>query len=70
MSTSEILKELNHLSLNDKLFIIEKATKDILRYNYEQQMSIAAEALENEYRTNTDLTAFLNPDMEDFYETK
>jgi len=49
MSTADILKEIERLSFNEKLFIIEKALKDILRYNYKQQMTVAAEALENEY---------------------
>jgi len=44
--------------------------KDILRYNYNQQLTVAAESLENEYKTNPELTAFTNLDMEDFYETK
>ncbi len=70
MSTSDILKEINQLSFNEKLFIIEKALKDILKYNYEQQMTVAAEAMENEYRTNPDLTAFSTLDIEDFYEAK
>ena len=70
MSTAEILKELNHLSINEKLFIIEKTIKDILKYNDIQQMTVASEAMENEYKTNSELTAFSNLDMEDFYETK
>lgn len=70
MSTSDILKEINMLPFSEKLFIIEKALKDVLRYNYEHQMTIAAEALENEYKTNTELIAFSNLDIEGFYETK
>lgn len=70
MSTSDILKEIDRLPLNEKLLIIEKAVKDILRYNYDQQMTVAAESLENEYKTNPELTVFTNLDMEDFYETK
>jgi len=70
MSTSDILKEIEQLSFNEKLFIIEKALKEVLKYNYEQQMTVAAEAMENEYRTNPDLTAFSTLDIEDFYEAK
>ena len=67
MSTSDILKEINNLSLNERLFILEKTVKDLLKYNYEQQMTIAAEALSNEYKTNRELTAFTNLDYEAFY---
>jgi hypothetical protein len=70
MSTTDILKEIDRLPPNEMLLVIQKALKNLMRYNYEQQMTIAAEALENEYKTNTDLTAFSNLDMEDFYETK
>ncbi len=70
MSANEILKEIDSLPLNDKLTLLEKAIKDIRKHNYEQQMTIAAESLENEYRTNKGLTVFSNLDIEDFYETK
>ncbi|OQY94358.1 MAG: hypothetical protein B6D37_08890 [Sphingobacteriales bacterium UTBCD1] len=70
MSTSDILKEIHQLPLNEKLFLIEKALKGILRQNYIQQMTIAAEELGNEYKTNSELTAFSNLDWEDFYETR
>jgi hypothetical protein len=70
MSTSDILQEINQLSLNDRLLIIEQAVREILRQNNELQMSVAAEALGNEYKTNRELTAFTNLDLEDFYETK
>ena len=70
MSTTDILKEIDRLPFNEKLFILEKALKNVLRYNYEHQMTVASEALANEYKTNTELTAFSNLDTEDFYETK
>jgi len=70
MSTSEILKEINRLSPAEKLFVIEKALKELLQLNFIQQMSMAAEALQNEYKTNPELTAFSNLDWEDFYEPK
>ena len=70
MSTAELLKEIDRLPLNEKLSLLEKAIKDILKHNYEQQMTIAANSLENEYKTNNDLIALSNLDFEDFYETK
>ena len=70
MNTSEILDNISQLSPSEKLFIIEKTFKDLLRSNAFQQMSLAAEALENEYKTNQELTAFTTLDLEDFYEAK
>ena len=70
MSTAEIIDKINLLSPAEKLFIIEKTFKDILHLNAVQQMTLAAEALENEYRTNQELTAFSSIDFEDFYEAK
>lgn len=70
MSTMELLKEIDRLPLNDKLSLLEKAIKDIIKHNDKQQMTIAADSLENEYKTNKDLTAFSNLDIEDFYEAK
>ncbi len=70
MSTKDILQEINRLSLNEKLFILETTLKDLLKYNYEQQMTIAAESLSDEYKTNKELTAFTNLDWEDFYEAR
>ena len=70
MSTMELLKEIDRLPLNDKLSLLEKAIKDIIKHNDMQQMTIASESLENEYKTNKDLTAFSNLDIEDFYEAK
>ena len=70
MSTADILKEIDRLPLNEKLFLLEKAIKDIMKHNAGSQMTMAAESLENEYRTNSELTAFSNLDFEDFYEPK
>lgn len=70
MSTSEILDKISRLTPAEKLFIIEKTVKDLLRENSAQQMTIAAEALETEYKTNPELTVFTSIDLEDFYEAK
>lgn len=70
MSTSEILDKISKLSPAEKLFIIEKTFKEFLHSNSVEQMTIAAETLENEYKTNQELTAFSSIDFEDFYEAK
>lgn len=70
MSAKEILEKIARLSPADKFFIIEKTFKDLLKANTIQQMNLVAESLENEYRTNIELTSFSSLDFEDFYETK
>lgn len=70
MSTAEILEKINQLSPAEKLFIVEKTFKELLKDDSVRQMTVAAEALENEYRSNKELTAFSSIDLEDFYETK
>lgn len=70
MSTNEILDQISRLPPEEKLFIIEKTFRELLRTNAVQQMAAAAEALENEYRTNKELTGFSSIDFEDFYEAK
>jgi hypothetical protein len=70
MSTSEILQEINQLSHSEKLFVIEKILKDLSKNSFSQQITIASEALESEYRSNQELTAFSTIDWDDFYEAK
>jgi len=70
MSTTEILDRISRLPPEEKLFIIEKTFRELLSTNAMRQMAAAAEALENEYRTNKELTGFSSIDFEDFYEAK
>ncbi len=58
MNNKQLLIELNKLSLNEKLFIIVKTIIDDLKCSNELQLSIAAGVMENEYRTNEELTLF------------
>jgi hypothetical protein len=70
MSTSEIMDKISKLTPAEKLFIIEKTFKELLLSNVAQQMHLASDSLENEYRTNEELTAFTSINLEEFYETK
>lgn len=60
MSIAELLNQINNLTLNEKLILVEKIINNIIRHNYEQQMSLAAVQLETEYKSNEDLTSFSN----------
>jgi hypothetical protein len=70
MSATEILEKMNQLSTTERLFVIEKALKSLIDSNLSEQMTLAAESMESEYKTNAELTSFSNLDFEDFYEAK
>ncbi len=70
MSTQEILSEINRLPLQDRLLIIEKTLEVIRANELDQQLSVATEVMETEYRSNKELTAFTSLDLEDFYEAR
>lgn len=70
MGTIDILKEINKLPLSERLYILEKTIQSLKGNEEQNQMMIASEALAEEYKTNKELTAFTNLDIEDFYETK
>jgi hypothetical protein len=58
------------LTLNDKLYLLQKMVKDIIKHNSKQEMTKATELLKNEYYPGSDLLAFETLDQEDFYEKK
>ena len=70
MNTHEILQNIEQLTTEEKLFVIEKTISSILKSSSEQQMQMAAAALNADYRNDTELTAFSTLDFEDFYEAK
>ena len=70
MNTSELLQEIKKLPVRERILIAEKTIKSIRELEESQALSIAAEALYNEYATNKELTPFTNIDFEDFYETR
>lgn len=70
MSTIEIIREIDRLPVPERLFLIEQTLKKIRSSAIYDQMTLAAEDLANEYRTNKELTIFSNLDLEDFYETR
>ena len=69
METLDIITAINNLSAADKLLVIEK-TIHSLRENQLNELSMAAESLEDEYRTNKELTVFTSLDIENFYEPR
>ncbi len=70
MRTSEILREIRRLPIGKRIFVIEKAIRDMRKNEDKNQMEKAAEALSSDYREVQDLTIFTNLDFEEFYETR
>lgn len=69
MTTAAIIRELERLSLTDKLLIIERTLKSI-RMEKENGLKAAVDSLYDDYKIDKDLTAFTQLDSESFYEAR
>lgn len=69
MTTATIIKELNHLPLTDKLFVIEQTLKSI-RKEKNSKLKRAVDLMFDEYKSNKELTIFTTLDKEEFYEAR
>lgn len=70
MGAKELFKEIKRLSVDQRIWLIEKTLKSIRKSNFEKNMSMAAETLGSDYRTDKELTVFTELDYESFYETR
>jgi hypothetical protein len=70
MRTLELIKEIQRLSVQKRIYVIEKTIRSIRKQENTNQMSKAANSLLSDYKTDTELTAFTNLDYDDFYEAK
>ena len=70
MRTDEIIKEIQQLPLQKRIYVIEEIIRSIRKQSEKNQMEIAAESLYEDYSTDKNLTAFTDIDFENFYETK
>jgi hypothetical protein len=70
MRTNEIIKEIQRLPIQKRIYVIEKAIHSIRKYEDKNQMEKAANSLFADYKSDKELTAFTNLDFEDFYETR
>ncbi len=58
MSKAELLKEIDKMPLHEKLSLLGRAIKDIIKHSNENEVILAADSLEHEYKTNSELTIF------------
>jgi len=70
MRTEEIIKEIQRLPIQKRIYVIEKTIRSIRRQENKYQIKKAADTLYADYLNNTELTVFTDIDFEDFYEAK
>ena len=70
MRTLELIKEIQRLPVQKRIYVIEKTIHSIRTHDDTNQMSKAANLLLIDYKSDKELTAFTNLDYADFYETK
>ena len=70
MNTQEMIKEINTLSLDKKIWIVQEVLKSIKLQESRNSIRIAAEKMYEEYKNDKELTIFTQLDFEEFYETK
>ena len=70
MSTSEIITEIEKLTVSEKLQIIEETARKIQTDSEKERMKEAADQLYNDYQHDTELTVLTDLDLEDFYEAR
>ena len=70
MRTTELIKEIEKLPVQKRIFVIEKTLQSIRKNEENSQMKKAAEILYDDYTTDSELTVFSDLDYADFYEAK
>jgi len=70
MRTNEIIKEIQRLPVQKRIYVIEKTIHSIRKQEDEKELKKAADKLLVDYISDKELTAFTNIDFEDFYEAR
>lgn len=70
MQTTDIIKEINRLSRNQKIIVLEETIKLINKDEAKHSLEDAAEELYEDYLADKELTVFTSLDFQQFYETK
>lgn len=70
MRTNELIKEIQKLPIQKRIYVIEKTIHSIRQTEDTNQMKSAADILLTDYKSDKELTAFTNLDFEDFYEAR
>jgi hypothetical protein len=70
MRTNEILKEIQRLPIQKRIYVIEKTIHSIRKQEDTNQIKKAVDTLFNDYKSDKEMTAFTNLDFEDFYKAR
>lgn len=70
MGTKEIIKEIQCLPISKRMLVIEQTIKSIRKSELKKKMEIAVDSLINDYRTDKELIAFVDIDLDNFYEAR
>ncbi|MEX1131806.1 MAG: hypothetical protein WEC15_01150 [Flavobacteriales bacterium] len=70
MGTKDLIAEIERLPVAERLRVMEAALRSLRGAEIKQSLSVAAEAMEHEYRTNKGLTEFTDIDLDAFYEAR
>jgi hypothetical protein len=70
MRTNELIKEIERMPVQKRIYLIEKTIHSIRKKSDSDQMKKAVNFLLMDYKSDKELTAFTNLDFEDFYETR
>lgn len=70
MKTEQLIKELQKLPVEKRMYVIERSIQIIRKGEEEDQIKKAVNELCEDYRSDKELTAFTALDLENFYETK
>jgi hypothetical protein len=70
MRTTELIKEIQRLPIQKRMFVIERTIHSIRQNDENSQMKRAAELLYTDYKTDAELTVFSSLDYEEFYEAR
>ncbi len=69
MTMTAIIREINKLSLNERLSLVETTLKSI-RLEKETAIERGVQALYDDYKMDKELTVFTNIDAASFYEPR
>ena len=70
MATKELLAEINKLSVDERILLIEDTLRSIRVATQNNRISEAVEMLGNDYKNDKELTAFRSLDTDEFYEAR
>ena len=70
MEAVQIIKEIQRLTLVNKLYVVEETIKTIKQEEANNQMDLAVKSLYDDYTNDKELTSFTALDFQDFYEAK